>query len=591
MALFCVVKSMAALLRHFHGHEKWVMAGMGCLLLTNFFGVVPPQIIRRLMDAVGGNQPNGLGILLLGLLGATLARGITMYWMRQTLIVMSRRCEQALKDRIFAQILAMSPSKAKGYASGDLISRITEDVGKIRMFLGPGLMYSLNLLVLFVLVIGVMMRVSPQLTLWVLTPLPFLVLGIYLLNLRILVRSAAIQAHLGRMTAFVQESLMGMKLIQAFGAEPGFRRVFEGELEGYKTKNLAFARADALFFPLALALVGLSTLLTVWVGGHLLAQGQISLGNIAEFIIYINMLTWPVTSLGWVASIYQQSKAAQARIEPLLSASPRPHREQGWSEPLPWAWSLNRVQFQYSDSGFTLEIPEFKASPGDFIGITGTIGSGKSTLWQLLAGQIIPTGGAIVLGTHSLQQWNEAVLYQHTAWVPQDNYFFNDTLLANLRLGAPDADAGRCMEVLELVELGTWVGYLPQGLDTVIGERGVQLSGGQKQRLALARAWIRNPAWVILDDALSALDSATEEVLMSKLLGNQGNRGIILISLKIKPLIHADQIYVLHQGTIIASGQHQDLLMNCELYAQMHRMQVAGSGSNAPSMPIFEAQN
>ncbi|NBV04635.1 MAG: ABC transporter ATP-binding protein, partial [Cytophagia bacterium] len=199
-----MVKSMSALLSQLRGHEKWVLPGLFCLLLTNVFGVLPPQIIRQLMDAVGSKPGSGLGMLLLALLGATLARGITMYWMRQTLIVMSRRCEQSLKDKLFAQILAMSPSRVKEYASGDLISRMTEDVGKIRMFLGPGLMYSLNLLVLFIMVIGVMLRVSPQLTLWVLTPLPFLVLGIYLLNLKILSRSAAIQAHLGRMTAFVQ---------------------------------------------------------------------------------------------------------------------------------------------------------------------------------------------------------------------------------------------------------------------------------------------------------------------------------------------------------------------------------------------------
>ena len=581
---------MAALLKHLRGHEKWVLPGLFCLLLTNIFGVLPPQIIRRLMDAVGQNESSGLETLLWSLLGATLARGITMYWMRQTLIVMSRRCEQSIKDRLFAQILAMSPTQAKEYASGDLISRMTEDVSKIRMFLGPGLMYSLNLLVLFVMVIGVMLRVSPQLTLWVLTPLPFLVMGIYLLNLKILTRSAAIQTQLGRMTSFVQESLVGMKLIQAFGAESGFLRVFEAELQEYKYKNLAFARADALFFPLALALVGLSTLLTVWVGGHLMAKGEITLGNIAEFIIYINMLTWPVTSLGWVASIYQQSKAAQSRIKPLMEAPLRSHRVQGWSQPLPWGWSLKALHFAYPNGNFSLHISDFEALPGQFIGITGTIGSGKSTLWQLLAGQLNPQNGVLNLGTGSLKDWNESVLFSHTAWVPQENYFFNDTLLANLRLGAPSAHRQKCLDVLELVELGSWVSELPHGLDTVIGERGVQLSGGQKQRLSLARAWIRDPEWVILDDALSALDSGTEEALMSKLLGDQGKRGIILISLKIKPLVQADRIYVMHQGGILAQGKHEELLTGCELYAQMHRLQVQVSVSNTPSLPIFEPQ-
>ncbi len=590
MTLFCCVKSMAALLKHLRGHEKWVLPGLFCLLLTNIFGVLPPQIIRRLMDAVGQNESSGLETLLWSLLGATLARGITMYWMRQTLIVMSRRCEQSIKDRLFAQILAMSPTQAKEYASGDLISRMTEDVSKIRMFLGPGLMYSLNLLVLFVMVIGVMLRVSPQLTLWVLTPLPFLVMGIYLLNLKILTRSAAIQTQLGRMTSFVQESLVGMKLIQAFGAESGFLRVFEAELQEYKYKNLAFARADALFFPLALALVGLSTLLTVWVGGHLMAKGEITLGNIAEFIIYINMLTWPVTSLGWVASIYQQSKAAQSRIKPLMEAPLRSHRVQGWSQPLPWGWSLKALHFAYPNGNFSLHISDFEALPGQFIGITGTIGSGKSTLWQLLAGQLNPQNGVLNLGTGSLKDWNESVLFSHTAWVPQENYFFNDTLLANLRLGAPSAHRQKCLDVLELVELGSWVSELPHGLDTVIGERGVQLSGGQKQRLSLARAWIRDPEWVILDDALSALDSGTEEALMSKLLGDQGKRGIILISLKIKPLVQADRIYVMHQGGILAQGKHEELLTGCELYAQMHRLQVQVSVSNTPSLPIFEPQ-
>jgi ATP-binding cassette subfamily B protein len=590
MTLFCIVKSMASLLSHLRGHEKLVFPGLLCLLLTNFFGVLPPQIIRQLMDAVGQNEPSGLRLLLWALLGATLARGITMYWMRQTLIVMSRKCEESMKNRLFEQVLLMAPTRAKAFATGDLISRMTEDVGKIRMFLGPGLMYSLNLLVLFVMVIGVMLQVSPVLTLWVLTPLPVLVLGIYQLNLRILARSSAIQAHLGRMTAFVQESLVGIKLIQAFAAEPGFLRSFEKELQGYKDKNLSFAKADALFFPLALALVGLSTLLTILVGGHLMAAGKVTLGNIAEFIIYINMLTWPVTSLGWVASIYQQSKAAQSRIEPLLQAKHRPNRDEGWSESLPWSWSLKQALFQYPEGGFVLKIPDFVAQPGQFIGITGTIGSGKSTLWNLLAGQIAPQSGEFYLGSMPLHAWNESVFYAHTAWVPQENYFFNDSLLANLRLGAPGADLQRCMEVLDLVELGSWVRDLPLGLDTIIGERGVQLSGGQKQRLALARAWIRDPEWVVLDDALSALDGGTEDALMQKLLGVQGNRGIILISLKIKPLIHADRIFVLHQGTVIAQGSHEDLLLNCNLYRELHTLQTTPDGTNASLLPIFETQ-
>ena len=321
--------------------------GLICLLLTNAAGVIPPQMIRRLMDAVTQSRHDQLGLFLGILTAATFARGLLMYWMRQFLIVMSRKCEESIKNQLFAKVLSVSPSFVQSHSGGDLLSRMTEDVGKIRMFLGPGLMYSLNLLALFVMVIGVMWQVSPALTLWVLTPMPFLVVGIYRLNLKILLRSSAIQTQLGRMTSFVQETLVNIRLLQAFGVEPAFRSKFQDELSDYQNKNLAFARADALFFPLSMSLVGISTLLTVWVGGHLIARQQITLGNVAEFIIYINMLTWPITSLGWVASIYQQSKAAQARIQPILDQKPRPHRFDGWFEQGPCGWSLEEVVFRY----------------------------------------------------------------------------------------------------------------------------------------------------------------------------------------------------------------------------------------------------
>jgi len=572
MPLFCGVKSMLALLRSLRGQERLWIPGLFCLVLTNVFGVIPPRIIRQLMDAVSQTGTQTLTPLLLGLLAATLGRGLFMYWMRQTLIVMSRKSEQRLKETLFAQILAAPARDVEAYEVGDLTSRLTEDVGKIRMFIGPGLMYSLNLLVMFTMVIGVMISVSAELTLWVLTPMPFLVLGIYGLNRQILGRSSAVQAHLGKMTAFVQESLAGMKLLQAFSAEPAFVRRFNQDLDAYRTKNMAFAKADALFFPLATTLVGLSTLITVWVGGHLLAQGKVSLGNLAEFILYINMLTWPVTSLGWVASIYQQAKAAQARINPLLAWPARPHRHQGYSTDRAPAWSIQNLQVGYP-GGFVLDLPAFNAEPGQFIGITGTVASGKSTLWKALTGRLPLIGGTLDLGGVPLATWMESNLHRHVAWVPQEQTFFNDTLGANLRWGAPDADDRACREVLDLVELGEWAAALPEGLETGIGERGVQLSGGQKQRLALARAWLRQPNWMVLDDALSALDGGTEDTLMSKVLNAKGERGIILISLKIKPLVQAHRIYVLEDGRLIQQGTHDELLHSCPLYLRMFELQ------------------
>lgn len=572
MPLFCGVKSLAALLQSLRGQERLWIPGLLCLVLTNFMGVIPPRIIRHLMDAVSQSGTQSLTPWLLGLLAATLARGLFMYWMRQTLIVMSRLSEQRLKETLFARILAAKPQAVEAFEVGDLTSRLTEDVGKIRMFIGPGLMYSLNLLVMFLMVIGVMLTVSPVLTFWVLTPMPFLVLGIYLLNLKILSRSAAVQAHLGKMTVFVQESLGSMKLLQAFSAEPSFIRRFGSDLEEYRNKNMAFARADALFFPLATTLVGLSTLITVWMGGHLMVQGKVSLGNLAEFILYINMLTWPVTSLGWVASIYQQAKAAQARLEPILGLEGRPHRNQGYHSDQPPAWKIRNLKAGFS-GGFVLELSEFDAKPGQFIGITGTVGSGKSTLWKLLTGRFPLMEGSLKLGGVPLSEWKESSLHGQVAWVPQEQAFFNDTLGANLRLGAPEADDATCREVLNLVELGDWAAALPQGLQTGIGERGVQLSGGQKQRLALARAWLRQPRWMVLDDALSALDSGTEDSLMQKIMNAKGDRGIILISLKIKPLVLADCILVLDAGKVVGRGTHNELLHRCSLYRRMHDLQ------------------
>lgn len=584
MPLFCGVKSMLALLRTLRGQERLWIPGMICLVMTNVFGVIPPRIIRQLMDAVSQEGLQPLTPLLLALLVATLGRGLFMYWMRQTLIVMSRKSEQRLKETLFAQILAAPAQAVESYEVGDLTSRLTEDVGKIRMFIGPGLMYSLNLLVMFAMVIGVMFSVSAELTIWVLTPMPFLVLGIYSLNRQILGRSSAVQAHLGKMTSFVQESLAGMKLLQAFSAEPAFIRRFSEDLDGYRTKNMSFAKADALFFPLATTLVGLSTLLTVWVGGHLLAQGKVSLGNLAEFILYINMLTWPVTSLGWVASIYQQAKSAQARINPLLAWKARPQRLQGYSTEQAPAWSIQNLKVGYP-GGFVLELPSFQAQPGQFIGITGTVASGKSTLWKALTGRLPLFEGALNLGGVPLKEWKESSLHRHVAWVPQDQTFFNDTLGANLRWGAPDADDQACMEVLDLVELGDWAASLPDGLETGIGERGVQLSGGQKQRLALARAWLRQPHWMVLDDALSALDSGTEDSLMHKILNAKGDRGIILISLKIKPLVEADRIYVLEGGHLVNHGTHSELLTSCPLYQRMYELQQQSPGTLHNAVP------
>lgn len=521
-----------------------------------------------------------IGLMQAGLfLLAYLVKGVFSFLTRQTIIVMSRLVEFDLKGKIYGHYQRLDATFYKEQDTGDLMNRISEDVSNVRMYLGPAIMYSLNLTVLVSMVVGVMLYIDPILTLFALLPLPLMSAGIYFISANIHRKSDAKQQAQSAVSTFVQQHIAGMRVLKSFHRERASAARFDVETDVYKMRVLDLVKVEAMFMPLIVLLVGLSTILTVYVGGHRVANGDLDLGHIFQFVFYVNLLTWPFASVGWVTSLVQKAEASMARILDFLDARPTVQSlEQGArNAPLSDSPALvfDRVSWTYPETGIeALKEVSFEVQSGETVGITGRTGSGKSTVLQLAMRMMDPANGSVVLDGTPLPSWELEALRNHLGYVPQDVFLFSDTIGNNIAFGVRDNETSkqRIQQAAEDAGVADDILAFERGFDTLLGERGVNLSGGQKQRVSIARALIKRPDILLLDDCLSAVDTETEERILSA-IHRQSSSCTLIVSHRLASLRGADRILVLDEGQLVEQGTSEELLRAGGLYATMHEQQ------------------
>ena len=591
---------LAYLNKYLFKYKYHLILGTLFIIIANYFSIIPAVLVRYSFDLLKGNyelfklfdgfdlQTNAyalfaksiwvLGILILI---SALLRGIFMFFMRQTIIVMSRIIEYDLKNEIFEHYQSLPLSFYRKNNTGDLMNRISEDVSKVRMYFGPAIMYGITLLTLFLMVIPFMFSINFKLTIYSLLPLPILSLSIYLVNNIIHKRSEKIQESLSNLSTFVQEAFSGIRVIKAFDREEDINLQFEKESTDYKNKSLKLAFVQAVFFPLIMSLIGLSVILTIYIGGVEVFNGSISTGVIAEFVIYVNLLTWPVAALGWITSIIQQAAASQKRINEFLQTKTDIISTENLEKNLTGTIEFEKVNFVYPDSGIhALKNISFKINQGESVAIIGNMGAGKSTLANLICRMYDISSGSLKIDGQFIQKYNLSCLRSQIGFVPQDVFLFSDSIRNNIAFGNPDMNEEKMIQAAKDADLLNNIVDLPNGFDTRVGERGITLSGGQKQRVSIARAVAREPKILILDDALSAVDTKTENTILEAMAKIMKGRTSLIISHRVSSAKLASKIIVLLDGSIIEEGSHENLLANNGAYKGIYEQQLAQDKEN-----------
>jgi ATP-binding cassette subfamily B protein len=514
-------------------------------------------------------------------------KGIFLFYQRQTIIVMSRYIEYDLKNEIYDHYQKLDMSFYKRNRTGDLMNRISEDVNRVRMYLGPAIMYTINLVILVIMCVAVMWRIDAELTLYTLSPLPFMMIAIFYVSTVINKKTEKVQSQQSKLSTMVQETMSGIRVLKAFGREKYYTEVFTKESDDYKKKQLDLVKADSLFMPVIAILVGLSTILTVYIGSNKVIAGGITYGVIIQFVFYVNQLTWPFASVGWVTSLVQKAEASQARVNEFLATEPEISpfdrlrdlpfdkiENDAESTNIEGVIEFKNVNFTYPDSGVeALHNVSFTIQKGERVAIIGKTGSGKSTIAQLMLRMFDPNTGSISIDGLDIKKQNLYSLRKAIGYVPQDVFLFSDTINSNIGFGLENQDEEIIKQAAKDADVYHNIIDFPKQFETLLGERGINISGGQKQRISIARAIAKNPNILLFDDCLSAVDTETEEHILSALDRIMENKTSIIISHRISSLKNATRILVLDKGSIIEQGSHDELMKLDGLYASMYRRQ------------------
>ncbi len=575
---------------------RWTLGpGLLCALASALFALFIPGLVREAIDAIprmvavqgyaAGTAAGDLlygqfrrSLVLLGLmiLGLAALSGLFMFLMRRLVVVTSRYIEYDLRDRLYAHLQRLSGAFYHRFATGDVMTRATSDVEKVRRYVGPALMYIARSVAAIGAALVFMLAISPTLTFWAILPMPVLAVSAFFVSRLVHVRTDRQQKAYSGLTSRVQEALSGIRVVKAYAQEEAWGRRIDDASTDYQDRALALARVDAAFRPVLMVLIGTSTVLVVGVGGRLVIEGQLSLGNIAEFLIYVANLTWPVASFGYVVSMVQQASASMSRINEILDTEPAVSDgpQTGQPQPIEGALAFDHVTFRYTPDGPpVLDDVSFEVPAGTSLGVVGRTGSGKSTLVELVPRLMDPTSGTVRVDGTDVREVPLQTLRGAIGYVPQEVFLFSDTVGNNIAFGVPEADGAEIRQAAQEADLLANVEDFPLGFDTLVGERGITLSGGQKQRSAIARALIRRPPILLFDDALSAVDTRTEATILENLRAQFGQRTVVVVSHRVSAVQDADQIVVLDDGRVAERGSHDELVAAGGAYATLVRKQ------------------
>ncbi|MDB9723309.1 ABC transporter ATP-binding protein/permease [Polaribacter sp.] len=579
------MKALKYLNKYFIKYKWRLLIGLFITVLSKLLALKVPQIVGdslnivenyesgKITDLKAVEQELLLNVLLL--IGVSVLAGFFTFLMRQTIIVTSRLIEFDLKNEIYQQYQRLSLNFYKKNRTGDLMNRISEDVSKVRMYVGPAIMYSMNMIVLLVVGFTQMIRIDVKLTMYTLLPFPLLSIAIFSLSKIIHKRSSVVQEYLSKLTTFNQEFFSGISVVKSYGIEKSIIKDFDKISEKSKEKNIHLQQANALFFPLMVFLIGISNIIVIYIGGQQYINNEIQIGTIIEFMLYVNILTWPVAVVGWVTSMIQQAEASQLRINEFLQHQPEIQNHSITTITLQGKVDFKNVTFTYDDTNITaLKKVTFCAEAGETVAILGKTGAGKSTIIELIARLYDAKEGSILMDGNPIETINLNDLRNQIGFVPQDPFLFSESISSNIKFGKEDATEEEIMQAAKDAVVHENIIDFPKGYETVLGERGVTLSGGQKQRVSIARAIIKNPKILIFDDCLSAVDTETEERILSNLNKFSKNKTTFIISHRVSSAKNADKIIVLEKGEIIQQGSHKQLINTSGYYKELHDQQL-----------------